>query len=57
LHSNSAYEFQVCASTSKGKGEKAIARGSTLETGATIPEKPTFGMIGSINSDNFFFFN
>ena len=40
------YDVHVCASTSKGKGEKAIIKASTCNMGDILPERPTFGMIG-----------
>lgn len=41
-----SYELFVCASTTKGKGEKASIRGSTCSLGDIMPDKPTFGLIG-----------
>ena len=40
------YEIQVFASTAKGKGDKAVLTVSTCGLGDTLPEKPTFGLIG-----------
>ncbi len=39
-------EVQVCASTSKGKGPKANISTISSNMGETMPEKPTFGLIG-----------
>jgi hypothetical protein len=41
-----SYEIQVCASTCKGKGAKAIITATTCELGDITPEKPTFGPVG-----------
>lgn len=46
LQPGTAYDVQVCASTLKGKGDKASVRVSTCNLGDVIPERPTFGMIG-----------
>lgn len=39
-------EVAVCASTSKGKGPRAILQTTTLGLGETLPDKPTFSQIG-----------
>ncbi|CAF0722557.1 unnamed protein product [Brachionus calyciflorus] len=46
LQPDNAYDIYICASTCKGKGDKAYLRASTCGLGDVIPEKPTFGMIG-----------
>ena len=46
LHPGNSYEFQVCASTVKGKGKKNSIKASTCEIGDITPDKPIFGLIG-----------
>jgi hypothetical protein len=46
LHPGTSYEFQVCASTIKGKGKKSSIKASTCEIGDITPDKPIFGLIG-----------
>jgi len=36
LHPGITYEFQVCASTTKGKGEKATVRAATCDIGGKL---------------------
>lgn len=46
LQADNSYDLYVCASTSKGKGEKACLKASTCGLGDILPEKPVFGLIG-----------
>lgn len=46
LQPDSSYEISVCAIGTKGKGAKSTIRASTVSLGDTLPEKPTFGLIG-----------
>lgn len=46
LQAGTGYDVFVCASTNKGKGEKAMIRASTCHLGDILPEKPVFGLIG-----------
>lgn len=46
LQADSSYDIYICATTSKGKGEKAYLRANTCNLGDILPEKPSFGMVG-----------
>jgi hypothetical protein len=46
LQPDSCYEISVCAIGTKGIGTKSTIRASTVCLGDTLPEKPTFGLIG-----------
>ncbi|KAK7489771.1 hypothetical protein BaRGS_00018953, partial [Batillaria attramentaria] len=46
LAANTSYEIQVCAATSKGKGERATITGTTAELGAHAPSKPHVQVMG-----------
>ncbi|KAL8562936.1 hypothetical protein ACOMHN_004628 [Nucella lapillus] len=46
LSANTTYEVQVCAATSKGKGERSTVTGTTAELGAHAPPKPHVQVIG-----------
>ncbi|OWF39496.1 Usherin [Mizuhopecten yessoensis] len=46
LQANTSYDIEVCAATSKGKGEKAYMVGTTSELGAHAPSKPHVQVIG-----------
>ncbi|RUS79908.1 hypothetical protein EGW08_012346 [Elysia chlorotica] len=46
LSANTAYEIQVCAATSKGKGVRASVSGTTAELGAHAPSKPHVQVLG-----------
>ncbi|XP_067664231.1 uncharacterized protein [Haliotis asinina] len=46
LAANTSYEVQVCAATSKGKGERSSVIGTTAELGAHAPSRPQVHVLG-----------
>lgn len=46
LTASTTYEIEVCAATSKGRGEKSAVTGTTSEIGAHAPSKPHVNVIG-----------
>ncbi|XP_052214678.1 uncharacterized protein LOC127833449 isoform X2 [Dreissena polymorpha] len=46
LSPNTSYEVEVCAATSKGRGEKAGCSAVTAEMGAHAPSKPHINVVG-----------
>ncbi|ESP04761.1 hypothetical protein LOTGIDRAFT_155985 [Lottia gigantea] len=46
LSPNTQYTIEVCAATSKGKGEKSSVVGTTAEIGAHAPSKPNVTVLG-----------
>ncbi|XP_053381266.1 uncharacterized protein LOC123564877 isoform X2 [Mercenaria mercenaria] len=46
LTANTNYDIEVCATTAKGRGEKAGTTGTTSEIGAHAPSKPHVNVIG-----------
>lgn len=46
LAASTSYNIEVCAATSKGKGEKSYVVGTTSEIGAHAPSKPHVQVLG-----------
>ncbi|WAR31136.1 DSCL-like protein [Mya arenaria] len=46
LTANTSYELEVCAATSKGRGDRAGIIGTTAEMGAHAPSKPHVNVVG-----------
>ncbi|XP_048773172.1 uncharacterized protein LOC125678626 isoform X3 [Ostrea edulis] len=46
LTANTSYQVEVCAATSRGKGEKSYVVGTTSEIGAHAPSKPHVQVLG-----------
>ncbi|KAJ8300561.1 hypothetical protein KUTeg_022080 [Tegillarca granosa] len=46
LQASTSYDVSVCASTTKGKGEKAVVTGTTADIGAHAPSKPMVQVLG-----------
>lgn len=46
LQPDTSYDISVCASTNKGKGEKAAIKANTCSMGDITPDKPYFGLVG-----------